>query len=457
VRALILDSVVPMHQNVNLWYRNSGDQAIRNGFADCAADIACAHDYPDIQNNYIALVKKLNDKPLLLDLYDHTSGNTYPSLIDGDSLAGFVFQMHYDEELVPYIPMLIHQISRGDYTTFTTLASFFVFEDSMSEGMQASTICSEEVRPQASDYHLPAQSMLPIRPEDLAFDVADEAQWCAIAAVPQLDASVNQAFQSSVPTLVFSGRYDPITPAQFGDAVLPGLPNSRHVVFAQTAHGSFVSNACAGQIALAFLDQPTQNWAELTAVCDITQKATFATRQTIRQTPFLYQLLQGAPTAMLWLYLIIAVSGLLSSVFVIRPLKMLYKTIRGITTPPIVQQLHWAELIAAVSALSVVSYLAYIAIDSSLNMDGYGIIFGISTTYRILPVLLYSLPLSLFVLWFAAYRVYTTPSSNAIEAPSQPTATVSWLTYVYAGIILLSSVVLLGTLVINGIYGGWPW
>jgi pimeloyl-ACP methyl ester carboxylesterase len=454
VRALILDSVVPMHQNVNLWYRNSGDQAIRNGFADCAADIACARDYPDIQNEYIALVNKLNAQPLMLDLHDHVSGNTYPSLIDGDSLAGFVFQMHYDEELVTYIPMLIHQISRGNYDTFTTLAGFFVFEDSMSEGMQASTICSEEVLSQTSDYQLPNPSLLPIDPDDLTYDVADERQWCAIAAVPQLDASVNQPFQSDVPTLVYSGRYDPITPAQFGDAVLPGLPNSRHVVFARTAHGSFVSNACAGQIAVAFLDKPQRNWTELTAICDINQKATFATSQTLRQGSFISQIMQLSPVVMPWLYLIIAVSCLFSSVFVIRPLKMLYKTVRGIYTPPMVQQLHWAELIASISALGVVSYLAYIAVDSSLNMDGYGIMFGIPTVYNALPVLLYSLPLSIFVLWYTAYRIYAAPSTKPEEIPSQPTAYANWLTYVYAGIILLSSVVLLVTLLFNGIYGG---
>jgi hypothetical protein len=299
--------------------------------------------------------------------------------------------------------------------------------------------------------------MIPIQPEDVAFDAADEAQWCAVAAVPQLDASVNQPLQSSVPTLVFSGRYDPITPAQFGDAVLPGLPNSRHVVFARTAHGSFVSNDCAGQIAMAFLDQPARNWTELTAICDITQKATFATSQTIRQTPFLYQLLQGTATAMSWFYLIIAVSCLLSSVFIIRPLKMLYKTIRGITTPPLLQQLHWAELIAAMSALSIVSYITYIAVDSSLNMDGYGIIFGIPTAYNALPVLLYSLPLSIFVLWYAAYRLYTAPLVATDATPRQPTTPATWQTFTYASIILLSSVVLLATLLFNGIYGGWPW
>jgi hypothetical protein len=115
--------------------------------------------------------------------------------------------MHYDEELVTYLPMLIHQISRGKYTTFTTLASFFVFEDSMSEGMQASTVCSEEVLSKASDYQLPTSSLLPIRPEDVTFDVADETQWCAIAAVPHLDASVNQPLQSNVPTLVFKQSF----------------------------------------------------------------------------------------------------------------------------------------------------------------------------------------------------------------------------------------------------------
>ena len=457
VRALILDSVVPMHQNVNLWYRNSGDQAIRNGFADCAADVACAHDYPDIQNEYIALVNKLNAQPLMLDLHDHVSGNTYPSLIDGDTLAGFVFQMHYDEELVTYIPMLIHQISRGNYGTFTTLAGFFVFEDSMSEGMQASTICSEEVLSQASDYQLPNPSLLPIAPDDLTYDVADERQWCAIAAVPHLDASVNQPLQSDVPTLVYSGRYDPITPAQFGDAVLAGLPNSRHIVFARTAHGSFVSNACAGQIAVAFLDNPQSNGTTLNAVCDINQKATFATSQTIRQGTFISQIMQLTPAVMPWFYLIIAVSCLLSSVLVWRPLKMLYKIIRGIYTPSIVQQLHWAELITTLSALGIVGYLSYIGVDSSLNADSYGMLFGISTSYGALPGLLYSLPLTIFVLWYALYRLYTTPSTRLVDMPTQPTAHATWLTYVYAGIILLSSVVLLATLLFNGVYGGWPW
>jgi hypothetical protein len=119
-----------------------------------------------------------------------------------------------------------------------------------------------------------------------------------------------------------------------------------------------------------------------------------------------------------------------------------------------VQQLHWAELIASISALGVVSYLAYIAVDSSLNMDGYGIMFGIPTGYNALPVLLYSLPLSIFVLWYTAYRIYAAPSTKPEEIPSQPTAYANWLTYVYAGIILLSSVVLLVTLLFNGIYGG---
>jgi hypothetical protein len=136
---------------------------------------------------------------------------------------------------------------------------------------------------------------------------------------------------------------------------------------------------------------------------------------------------------------------------------MLYKIIRGIYTPSIVQQLHWAELITTLSALGIVGYLSYIGVDSSLNADSYGMLFGISTSYGALPGLLYSLPLTIFVVWYALYRLYTSPSTRLVDMPTQPTAHATWLTYVYAGIILLSSVVLLATLLFNGVYGGWPW
>jgi hypothetical protein len=67
-------------------------RAIRNGFADCAAQITCSHEHPDIQTEYISLIKKLNEQPLFLkSLTTIPVATITRSRIDGDSLAGFVF------------------------------------------------------------------------------------------------------------------------------------------------------------------------------------------------------------------------------------------------------------------------------------------------------------------------------------------------------------------------------
>jgi pimeloyl-ACP methyl ester carboxylesterase len=63
--------------------------------------------------------------------------------------------------------------------------------------------------------------------------------------------------RSNAPVLIFSGNMDPITPPKYAEEVAKFLPNSRHVIIPEGAHGPFgLSNAdCLDQIALEFLDK----------------------------------------------------------------------------------------------------------------------------------------------------------------------------------------------------------
>ena len=55
-----------------------------------------------------------------------------------------------------------------------------------------------------------------------------------------------------VPILLISGYYDPSTPAQLAEEVAGHLPNSRHIVVRNEAHGS--GFGCARPVAIAFLE-----------------------------------------------------------------------------------------------------------------------------------------------------------------------------------------------------------
>ena len=61
--------------------------------------------------------------------------------------------------------------------------------------------------------------------------------------------------ESGVPTLVLSGEFDPITPPAWGEAVLPGLTNSTHIVAPGQGHGT-IARGCMPRLILDFVETP---------------------------------------------------------------------------------------------------------------------------------------------------------------------------------------------------------
>jgi len=82
------------------------------------------------------------------------------------------------------------------------------------------------------------------------------------AAFPSnLDASVTESVVSDIPALIFVESLDTNTPVEWGPVVAEGLSNSYYVEWPNMGHVAFahdVHNACAGDIAAAFLDNPDQ-------------------------------------------------------------------------------------------------------------------------------------------------------------------------------------------------------
>lgn len=131
--------------------------------------------------------------------------------------------------------------------------------DSDSEGMFNSVECYEEVHFN-SEEAIRAHS--PNLPDVLRGVMIAEAlsrlRDCEIWNVEISDAIENEPVRSDVPTLIFSGAYDPITPPDWGDQAGKYLSSSWHYVFPSVGHGALDNNDCATWIALQFLAEPAQ-------------------------------------------------------------------------------------------------------------------------------------------------------------------------------------------------------
>jgi hypothetical protein len=68
-----------------------------------------------------------------------------------------------------------------------------------------------------------------------------------------VDASYYEPVVSDVPALVLSGDLDPVTPPDWGEAVVKYLENGRHVTMPGTGHG-VLGTPCGMRLIREFLD-----------------------------------------------------------------------------------------------------------------------------------------------------------------------------------------------------------
>ena len=88
-----------------------------------------------------------------------------------------------------------------------------------------------------------------------SYRVFQQTKACGLWRRGQIPADFQEPVSSTVPTLIFSGNLDPITPPERGEEVAKYLPNSRHVIIPHGGHGvdGLTAPACVDRLIMEFL------------------------------------------------------------------------------------------------------------------------------------------------------------------------------------------------------------
>ncbi len=257
VRSIVLDSVLPT--GADLWtdFNIGAERAYRQLFEGCAASPGCATAYPNLEDDFFALLDQLDAEPVSLDLSNFITGQTIPSVLDGDDVMGLVFGSLYDQSLFSVVPQMTANAAAGNYEELLLLASVSATNvNYISSGMQLSVECNEELVFESEAARDATVSTDPRyqRIEAVAgspniFEACDN--WPSGAA-PDVEA---ETVESDIPTLLLGGQYDPITPPAGMDTIAAGLTTSYQFVFPHDGHG-VAPTACGAEIVAAFIDDP---------------------------------------------------------------------------------------------------------------------------------------------------------------------------------------------------------
>ena len=277
VRAAVLDGVYPPEVDAERDFPAAVAGAFDNLFADCEADPGCRRVAPDAQARLATMVGELNDAPRELELYDHESfGRGAMVRFNGSFVLSTMVDMLYDAYWLTYIPLAVGTAAQGD---LDALSYFYWNTTFASQGMAEGGFINVECREAATlDTALIAQAARPFGVYGQAAADWSLVPYCAVWPVTRDPIGAPGPVVSDIPTLLMSGRYDPVTPASFADQAAQTLSRSAHLVFRSGGHAVSFWFTCARDAAAAFVENPDPDAVADPRCRDFAKPADFAKR-----------------------------------------------------------------------------------------------------------------------------------------------------------------------------------
>lgn len=262
VRSAVLDSSVPLQENLiednGVNFKRSFDLF----FAACAADAACSAKYPALHADYTAAVAQLNDQPITTTWTDEKTNKSAPVVVDGGELTSLISEMLYgNDEVTRFIPRLIEEVKAGKTTVLNVVLNALgpIPGAGINVGAYFSTVCSEEVpfndRERAA---AAARSLDPELQELFAGDVRQHFDVCPQWPTKPANPLETQPVASDLPALVLSSANDPATPPAYGELVAGTLSHGFLIAFPGMGHSILANGgACGLDTIFAFVNDPT--------------------------------------------------------------------------------------------------------------------------------------------------------------------------------------------------------
>jgi pimeloyl-ACP methyl ester carboxylesterase len=253
VRSVVLDGVVPPPLALGPDVAREAQRALEQIFARCAADAECGARFAGLPQLLAEVLVRLDAG---------AADETDPPPISALELRTLIRFMSYSAATVALLPVLISEAHAGNYSPLAGQARTLLRElpESLSFPMSNSVMCAEDAP------FVTETATGGLETTYLGTGIMDGIKLiCGRWPIGAIDADFKTPVVSSIPALLLSGEYDPITPPAYAERVKSeGLANSLHLIGRGQGHG-LVGVGCVPRLLRSFLEQPAP--AELDASC----------------------------------------------------------------------------------------------------------------------------------------------------------------------------------------------
>jgi pimeloyl-ACP methyl ester carboxylesterase len=260
VKGVILDGVVPFDAELTADLAESMERSLDFVVRRCERDSECGKRYPDTKRALVRLSRQLDKAPVPVSVADST-GRTLSGPFGRWDFAYAIRGMLYGP-LAASLPAWVSAAERTkDFSAFARVywqRTRWV-GDSTSLPLHLSVYCSEDMPFTDSATAVRRAQGTLIGPRYYL----EYRAGCAAWPMPRAAAETRHPWTSDIPTLLFSGERDPVTPPEYGARVARHLRSGRHIIIRGGGHAE--QSLCKTQVMAMFLNDPLS--LDLTRTC----------------------------------------------------------------------------------------------------------------------------------------------------------------------------------------------
>lgn len=256
IAGAILDGIAPVSLQLPAFLERDGSSALGRLFNVCQSDAACEAAFPSLSAHWLTLLDALERKPRIVTLTHPRTQKPHRIYIDDQIISAWTRIILYSREITPILPLALYRATQEDYSQLFSIYALGLdsLSEGVSEGMQAAVLCAEDRQyGQLNTQNEPdSYTRLLHLPPSKSFD-----RICEMFPKSILAANYFTPINSEVPTLLLSGKLDPVTPSLWADELSPQLPNSRHIIV-EGGHHIVSRLGCMPHIIAKFIKAPNK-------------------------------------------------------------------------------------------------------------------------------------------------------------------------------------------------------
>jgi pimeloyl-ACP methyl ester carboxylesterase len=256
VRAVVLDSILPLEANWDEEAPANILDTLQQVLTSALEDEVLGKRIDGLEERLFIFLAQANLQPVEIECKNPlAAGENLTLRLDAAGVMNCIYAGLEDSSVIPRLPLVIDEISRGDIQRLAPLAEAYLASFlGYAWGMRTAVWCNEEF-----PFERPARiTETDSFPCELSRFVQTAVPLEALRFWPQgrPEPSENEPVRSDVPVLIASGEFDPDTPTKWAQAAASFLRNSQVVEFAGMSHVPLFSHPDADRIIREFLDHP---------------------------------------------------------------------------------------------------------------------------------------------------------------------------------------------------------